>query len=118
LQGQCRPAQVEFVIIDRLAILTQMYMYSFASAKRGLALTQLLHLTCPCSFACVGGPWRLQDGPGQCFQTYGLVARDASEEDEESAALSAVAEAAAAAEAAEAAAAAGCGKLELTSLKS
>ncbi len=73
------------------------------------------------SFACVGGPWRLRDGPGQCFQTYGLVARDASEEDEESAALSAVAEAAAAADAAEAAAAsaaAGCGKLEITSLKS
>jgi hypothetical protein len=49
---------------------------------------------------------RLQDGPRQCFQTYGFVARDAFEEDEESVATEEAAAAAAAATA-EAAAAAG-----------
>jgi hypothetical protein len=53
----------------------------------------------------------------QSLQTYGCIAREASEEDEESvaAAAAAIATAAAAAEAVEAAAAAGCSKLEHTS---
>ncbi len=41
---------------------------------------------------------RLRDGPRQLFQTYGFVAREASEQDEESAAAEVAAAAAAAAE--------------------
>jgi len=63
---------------------------------------------------------RLRDGPRQFLQTYGFVAREASEENEESAAaeVAAAAAAAAAAAEAEAAAAACCCKLEQTSLQS